>query len=620
LAEVGLPVRGLELEVTGREITGRPVTGRPRRPYGLLLLALPAVPLVALLLVPIGITTYQAFHTRAGLGFRNFRDAFHAVGAGPAIWHSAGWIVVGLALVAVGFGIALAGRGVPWLWRILRPALVIPFAVSALVAGSAFRIVFDPAPEKGTVTALTGHRVVWLGPGWIWVVLIAAFAWMWLGFAVSLFRAGLDAIPEDVIRTGRAEGLRRWRGLRAIELPILRPITGVVVVTSVVAAVRVFDLVLVAVPGSVQGKVNVLGLLWWRTVPDPDAPGRQAALAVVLYAVAAAVALLGMRGLRRSWAMPAEAPDVPAASADERESADHPRKAERADPASRAVGTDRAPGVRPTGSALESPRRWRALLVGVPVALLWAFPLLVLVATAFHTPRAAGLAGWWQPRGLGLDSFWAASYAGLWRALLVTLLIAGLATLVMLAVAVPTAYLLAWGGLPPWLGRLVTAGLVVLAVTPVQMYAGPLRDAFALLGGSRIPLAFVHAAAGLPLAVLLLRKAFASAPPDLVVGALLGRLGQGSVLNQVRRTARPALVAVAVLEFVLVWNDFIIGFLIAGPGSTTSSLVLWGEARQFATSAGPVAAAAVLSSVVPVTLLLATWPTVVRGLTVGTRL
>jgi alpha-glucoside transport system permease protein len=119
--------------------------------------------------------------------------------------------------------------------------------------------------------------------------------------------------------------------------------------------------------------------------------------------------------------------------------------------------------------------------------------------------------------------------------------------------------------------------------------------------------------------VLLLRAAFASASPSLVSEALLGQLRQSEVINQVRQIYRPVLVAVAVLEFVLVWNDFVVGFLIVGPGSTPLSLVLWGEARQFATSAGTVAAAAVVSSIVPVVLLWRFWPTLVRGLTVGTK-
>jgi alpha-glucoside transport system permease protein len=68
-----------------------------------------------------------------------------------------------------------------------------------------------------------------------------------------------------------------------------------------------------------------------------------------------------------------------------------------------------------------------------------------------------------------------------------------------------------------------------------------------------------------------------------------------------------------------VWNDFIVGFLISGPGTTPLSLVLWGEARQFSAASGTVAAAAVVASIVPAVLLLSFWQTVVRGLTAGSR-
>ncbi len=582
-----LSAGGLQLEVVGREITGRPVPGRARRSYGPYLLGLPALLLSSVLLVPMLITTVEAFRTKEGFSGANF-EVLGQPGALQALGHSIAWIGVAIALVALGFGIALTGHRVTPLWSFLHPALILPFAVSALVSGAAFRIIFDPAPERGTVSAIFGDSTVWLGPGLFWVVLVSAFSWTWLGYAVALFRAGLDSIPDDLVRTVKAEGLHGWRRLRAVELPILRPISGIVTLTLVVAAVRLFDLVLITVPGSMQHNADVLVLHWWRTTNATSAPGRPAVLALVLFVIVAFVALTGMRGLRRSWAMPSSA--VP-----------HAAQRPRARP-------------RPL-------RRRLGLTMGVSLTLLWLFPAAVLIITAFHDPDAAGLQGWWAPGGLGGGSFVAASNAGLWQALLSTVLVALLATGLVLAIAVPTAYLLAWGGLPQWLGKAAITVFVVLSVAPLPMYAEPLRQAFDVLNvsGSRMSLALVHAAAGLPFAVLLLRAAFVSAPPSLVSEALLGQLRQSEVINQVRQAYRPVLVAVAVLEFILVWNDFIVGFLIGGPGSTPLSLVMWGEARQFATSTGTVAAAAVVSSIVPVVLLWRFWPTVVRGLTVGTK-
>jgi alpha-glucoside transport system permease protein len=589
---MGLQSNGLSLEVVGREVSGRPVPGKPRRPSGPYLLGLPALLLSCLLLIPIGVTVVAAFRTPSGFGFGNFA-VMGDPGALRAVGNSLIWVAVAFGLVVVGFFLALLSYRLPGLTSFLQPALVMPFAVSVLVSGATFRLIFDPAPERGTLTAvwtsLFGPSPVWLGPGLFWLVLVSAFGWTWLGYVVSLFRAGLDAIPDDVSRTLAAEGVTGWRRLLALEIPLLRPITGVVTLTLVIAAVRVFDLVLIVVPGPMQRSADVLGLNWWRATTTGDDPGRTAALGVVLFAIVAAVGVVGVRGLRRRrWAMPVSV--VPA------------------DPS--------------LGRSKPSKRVRRiGWTVGFAVSLVWILPAVVLVATALHSPREAGLRGWWSLSGLGFSSFAAAANIGLFRALLSTVLIAGAATAVLLVIAVPTAYLVAWGGLPQWLGRVVTSVFVVLAVTPVQMYAAPLRDAIGTAGlaGSRIALALVHAAAGLPFAVLLLRSAFASAPPALVSEALQGPARQSAVLATVQRTYRPALVAVAVLEFALVWNDFIVGFLISGPGTTPLSLVLWGEARQFSASAGTVAAAGVVASVVPVVLLLSFWRTVVRGLTLGGR-
>jgi alpha-glucoside transport system permease protein len=589
---MGLQSNGLSLEVVGREVSGRPVPGKPRRPAGPYLLGLPALLLSCLLLVPIGLTVVAAFRTPDGFGFGNFA-VMGDPGALRAVGNSLLWVLVAFGLVVVGFLLALLSYRLPAVTSFLQPALVIPFAVSVLVSGATFRLIFDPTPERGTVTAvwtqLFGSSPVWLGPGLFWLVLVSAFGWTWLGYVVSLFRAGLDAIPDDVSRTLAAEGVSGWRRLSMLEIPLLRPITGVVTLTLVIAAVRVFDLVLIVVPGPMQRSADVLGLNWWRATTTGADPGRTAALGVVLFAIVAAVGVIGVRGLRRRrWAMPMAVvpPDA---------SVGRPKPSKR---------------VRRIG--------WT---VGFAVSLIWILPAVVLVATALHSPREAGLRGWWSLSGLGFSSFAAAANVGLFRALLSTVLIAGAATAVLLVVAVPTAYLVAWGGLPQWLGRVVTSVFVVLAVTPVQMYAAPLRDAIGVAGlaGSRLALALVHAAAGLPFAVLLLRSAFASAPPALVSEALQGPARQSAVLATVQRTYRPALVAVAVLEFALVWNDFIVGFLISGPGTTPLSLVLWGEARQFSSSSGTVAAAAVVASVVPVVLMLSFWQTVVRGLTVGSR-
>jgi alpha-glucoside transport system permease protein len=557
---------GLRLEVAGRELTGplraEELNGRrrglPRRSWGNYLLGLLAVlvigVLLALLVVPMGWTVGRAF--RADLA-----DLFTDPGALRSAWHSVLWVGIALVLILVGYVIAVLSRQVGRLWRVLLYVLILPFGVSAVVSGAVFRLIFDPNPERGMASALFGGSVTWLGPDLIWWVLASAFAWSWLGFVVVLFRAGLDTTGGPGMRFGR------------LTLPRPGPVTSIVVLTVLVAAIRVFDLVLIAAPGSIRDDVDVVGLHWWRMTSRGDEPGGAALLAVLLFVVVALVGAVGMRTMRR----PEQTEFLP-----------------------------------PPAAPIDVAPRWWGWPLVVLVGLMWLLPVVVLVATAFHTPVAAGSLGWWHLTGIGLGSFAEAGATWLWPAVAGSLMIAGLATGLVLAAAVPAAYLLTWV-LPLRVSRVLTVALTILAVAPVQMYAGPLGDAFAGLGlvGSRAPLALVHAAAGLPFATLVLRTAFLSAPRRT-------EDGRPSLDKMWRRGPyRTTLIAVLVLEFVLVWNDFIVGFLVSGPGTSPLTLLLWGEARQFGTSAGTVAASAVVSALIPVALLLATWRKVVVGLTGG---
>jgi alpha-glucoside transport system permease protein len=562
---------GLRLEVAGREMSGPRAAPAVRRRWSRYLLGLPAIVLLLVLLLPMVWTAVWALDADVPV-VGNFWNVLTDSGALTAAWHSLLWVGIAVALIAAGYWIAVLSRLVHGLWRVLLYLLILPFGVSALASGAVFRIMFDPNPERGMASALFGDSAVWLGPNLIWWVLASAFAWTWLGFIVVLFRAGLDAHVDFAPRQ-----------FLGVSLPRPGPVAGIVALTVLVAAIRVFDLVLIVAPGSMQDDVDVVGLHWWRMTAQSSDPGGPAALAVLLFLIVGALSLLGMREKSEMKPLPPPAPPVS------------------------------SPAPSPEGSQ-RSPRHVWSWIVGIVVGAFWLLPVVILVATALHNPEAAGSTGWWRWDGLGFGSLAAIGEASLWPALFGNVMLAALATALVVAVAIPAAYLLVWGGLPRWLSRGLTLLLVVLAVAPVQMYAGPVGDVFSGLGlaGSRAPLALVHAAAGLPFATLVLRTAFLAAPTTFTTEPR-----PSLDLMWQRGRYRPAVIAVVVLEFVLVWNDFIMGFLVSGPGSTPLTLLLWGQARQFGTSAGTVAAAAVVAAVIPVAVLLLTWRKVVEGLTGG---
>jgi alpha-glucoside transport system permease protein len=259
-------------------------------------------------------------------------------------------------------------------------------------------------------------------------------------------------------------------------------------------------------------------------------------------------------------------------------------------------------------------------LLGVLVAAVWTLPLVVLALTSVHTPSAAAISGWWRG-GLGFGSYRQAFDSGeLMDALINTAGRALAAAILLVLVAVPAAYALARGDLPRPARRLLIGAAVALAVIPPQAVILPLGTAFQRLHllGAHTSLIMVHVAFGIPPAVMLLRNAFIRVPREVVL-ARQRAPGSTPALLAAAALSWPVVLTVGVLEFILVWNDFVIGLLLGGFEAGQITLVLFEESREFATSSGVLAAEAVVSLVIPLALVLATGRWLLRGLAEGTR-
>lgn len=142
--------------------------------------------------------------------------------------------------------------------------------------------------------------IAWLGPSLVTPAMIAAYVWIWAGFALVVIRAGLAALPREVLEAARVDGATEAQTFRRITLPLLAPVLVVVLLTLVLNVLKVFDLVLILAPGSVQAQANVLALEMWRVSFGAQADrGLGSALAVVLFASVVPVMVLNLRRLRR---------------------------------------------------------------------------------------------------------------------------------------------------------------------------------------------------------------------------------------------------------------------------------------------------------------------------------
>lgn len=135
-----------------------------------------------------------------------------------------------------------------------RTVLFLPTVLSFLVVGLIFRSVLHPSQGllngflRGLGLAPLASR--WLSdPKLVWASIIGVDAWKGLGYVMTIFIAGLQAIPQDYYDAADIDGAGWWRKLGYVTLPMLVPAITINVVFGVTYGLKVFDIIYVLTNG-----------------------------------------------------------------------------------------------------------------------------------------------------------------------------------------------------------------------------------------------------------------------------------------------------------------------------------------------------------------------------------
>ncbi len=232
-----------------------------------------------LIILPALQTIVLSFTDKQGafVSLRNFveilsdPDTFNLTGfpPGPPPWgsivHNAVWILLHLPLT-VGLGLILAvlldrARGATFLKSIIFLGMVTPM----IVGGVIIRFLFDE--NAGIVTAiLRTVGLTELGRSWTAYpetalpALILGSVWLWVGFSMILYSAGLATIPRDYYEAAAVDGAGSLQQFWYITIPSLRPVTMVIVAMTILWELKIFDIVYTATLGGPGGATMVLAL------------------------------------------------------------------------------------------------------------------------------------------------------------------------------------------------------------------------------------------------------------------------------------------------------------------------------------------------------------------------
>jgi len=239
----------------------------------------PALLLIVFLVVyPVLQTVYLSFISVTGaptLG--NYQDVLsdpetinpHLSWPPPlgTLLHNALWVAIHLPIsLLFGLWLALILREVKGAW-IVKSAIFLGMVTPMIVGGVILRFLFETGP--GIVPSFfqaLGIRS--LGVSWLnyretaLLGLIFGSVWLWTGFSLIIYSAGLTTIPKDYFEAAKIDGTPPFRMFFRITLPLLKPMTLVIITMTLLWELKIFDIVYSAVgaTGGTRGSVDVLSL------------------------------------------------------------------------------------------------------------------------------------------------------------------------------------------------------------------------------------------------------------------------------------------------------------------------------------------------------------------------
>ncbi|MEM8532006.1 MAG: sugar ABC transporter permease [Chloroflexota bacterium] len=277
------------------------------------LFLLPAlIVLLVFLLYPVTYGAVLSFYDYSILapaeftGFENFQklltdSIFHI-----SLIHSVQYLLVVPIIQIFSFGLAmLVNHKLPGI-AFFRAAFYVPVITAAVVVALAWQWIFDL--EYGLLNSwlqslqIIREPIAWLDQPAIalWSIMFVTF-WRGLGFYMVIYLAGLQGIPRELEEAAAIDGVGRWQRLWYITIPLMMPTIAFCSIWSSIAALKVFDEVLVMSrpnPGGPANSTMVVNLLMYLTAFDDFDFGYAAAQGLVLAGIIMIFTLLNLRFFR----------------------------------------------------------------------------------------------------------------------------------------------------------------------------------------------------------------------------------------------------------------------------------------------------------------------------------
>ena len=93
---------------------------------------------------------------------------------------------------------------------------------------------------------------------WVIPAIMLVIIWKYFGFHMMIYIAGLQSIPSEVIEAARLDGVKKWKIVWHIKLPMIWSAIVVSVFFSITGALQLFDLIIPLSGGGPQNSSHTI--------------------------------------------------------------------------------------------------------------------------------------------------------------------------------------------------------------------------------------------------------------------------------------------------------------------------------------------------------------------------
>ncbi len=123
------------------------------------------------------------------------------------------------------------------------------------------------------------------GPSLALIALIIYTTWVFVGYDITIFLAGLGNIPAELYDAAKVDGASGWRLFRYVTFPLLSPTTFFLLIFTVIGTFQAFNHIYVMTQGGPGDATTTASILIFKQLFEFNRYGYSAALSFILFAV-----------------------------------------------------------------------------------------------------------------------------------------------------------------------------------------------------------------------------------------------------------------------------------------------------------------------------------------------